>query len=96
MNKLDEQTLDDLLENGRLDEARTYIDSYFLAPSTPEERTDAAIDYAHVNMKAMNRINRRHLQSLREIEKLMIAARDAERKTGDDLKAAKLKLELKS
>ncbi len=95
MNKLDEQTLESLLERGALDEARAYIDSYFLTPSTPGDKAEAAIDYTHIYMKAMNKINRRHLQSLREIEKLMIDTVGAERKAGDAMQAARLKLSLK-
>ena len=95
MNDFDSKKLDGLLAAGKLDEAKKLITAIFTGPEKPNDKTDAAIDYALAYIKVVNKIQRDYLDSLNEAVDLLQKTKASEGKVNDTVKLAKLKLDLK-
>ncbi len=94
-NIFDQQKLEALLAEGKIAEAKEYASSCLTAPSAMGTKTGAAIDYAHIYMKAMNRINERYLRSLRQAEELLTKIASVRSKADDAMEIARLKAGLR-
>ena len=94
MKTSDQKILEVLLESGKYNEARAYIESALKAPEAESDKADAAIDYASLYLKITNKINRRYLESLRALEESLSKTNIAEGRIDDSYRLMKVRADL--
>jgi len=91
---IDEQKLEDLMRENKLDEAREYIKQSILEPLSDVEKGEAIVLVTSAYMKLMNGINEEYRDSLQDILDELRSVDKMKEEVDQEIELKKVRIEL--
>lgn len=92
----DVKNLEQLLENGKWDEAKEALDDLLKADLTDQEKGALLVNFGLIYTEVMGRINQRYLEALEEAEAVLKELNTKEKETVEGIELARVENTIKS